>query len=163
MKIQAIIISLSLLFGSMISTPLFANKGTVSSESQQKIRDIRTLMKITRSSKLVLQILDHTITMYKKLLPDIPDQFWQKIRDEVDEDEVIDLMVPIYARHLTHKEIKELIKFYKSPIGIKMIKITPVIMQEAMIAGQTWGRQLGEKIKKRLEEKGYIDKNNGKK
>ena len=33
----------------------------------------------------------------------------------------------------------------------------PAVMKEAMAAGQAWGKQISEKILKRLKEKGYAD------
>lgn len=46
-------------------------------------------------------------------------------------------VIAIYDKHFTHKEIKELIKFYKSPIGQKTLEKTQIITQEMMDAMTT--------------------------
>jgi hypothetical protein len=65
------------------------------------------------------------------------------------------MAVPSYEKYFTHADIKELIRFYESPIGKKLISVQPKIMQECMVAGQEWGRKLGEKVAKKLQEQGY--------
>ena len=46
-------------------------------------------------------------------------------------DEVLDRVVPMYARKFTQAEINELLVFYKSPTAAKMLALTPQITQEA--------------------------------
>jgi hypothetical protein len=63
--------------------------------------------------------------------------------------------VPIYDKYYTETDIDQLIEFYKSPVGKKMIEVQPQLTQESMLAGQTWGRQIAEKVMHRMKEKGY--------
>lgn len=51
-------------------------------------------------------------------------------------DELLDVMIPIYQRHLTHSDIRTVIEFYSSPTGQKMIQEAPVMMSESMQAVQ---------------------------
>ena len=48
-------------------------------------------------------------------------------------DEIISLLVPVYARYYTTADLKELISFYKSPLGQKHIHVTPTVMRESMV------------------------------
>ena len=66
-------------------------------------------------------------------------------------DEMIELVVPIYDKYLTHDEIKIIITFYETPVGKKMIAVLPQIMQESMAAGQQWGKEIGERVVERRE------------
>lgn len=61
-----------------------------------------------------------------------------------------DLIYPIYNKHFNNQELKEIIAFNKTPLGQKMNKVLPQITQEAMIAGQTFGKSLGPKIQERI-------------
>ena len=45
-------------------------------------------------------------------------------------------MVPLYARHFTLDEIRQLTALYRSPLGAKMLTTMPVLMQEGMQIGQ---------------------------
>jgi hypothetical protein len=66
-------------------------------------------------------------------------------------------MVPIYKKYYTHDEIKDLIKFYKTPIGQKTISVMPSVTQDAMAAGQTWGQEIAMKVLEKMKEKGYYE------
>ena len=61
-----------------------------------------------------------------------------------------DLFYPIYHNHFTHQELKELIAFYKTPLGQKVLKELPLLTQEGMEAGSRWGTSLGPAIQERL-------------
>jgi uncharacterized protein len=45
-----------------------------------------------------------------------------------------ELYYPLYDKHFTEAELKDLVAFYKSPTGRKFIQVTPQLMQEAMAA-----------------------------
>ena len=51
-------------------------------------------------------------------------------------DELIAEIIPLYARHFTAAEIKQLAAFYKTPVGVKMISTMPKVMNESMQIGQ---------------------------
>ena len=51
-------------------------------------------------------------------------------------DDLIAEIIPLYARHFTAAEIKQLAAFYKTPVGVKMIRTMPQVMNESMQAGQ---------------------------
>ena len=58
----------------------------------------------------------------------------------------IDILVPVYAKHFTSDDIKEMIKFYNSPIGKKQVSVQPQIMQDTMLASQGWAMKLQQKM-----------------
>jgi len=49
-------------------------------------------------------------------------------------DELLEATIPAYQRHFTHGEIQELIQFYSSPLGKKLLTEMPAIMTECMQA-----------------------------
>ena len=91
----------------------------------------------------------------KQAIPDVPEEFWTKFMAKVDASELTELIVPIYAKYFTHDEVKQLLAFYQTPLGQKMIANQPAIMQESMEAGQKWGGQLGARVARELEAEGY--------
>lgn len=50
-------------------------------------------------------------------------------------------MTRIYMEEFTHSEIKELLKFYETPIGRKMASKTSVLAQKGMTEGAKWGQE----------------------
>jgi len=73
--------------------------------------------------------------------PQIPTAFWDAFMAHARRDttRLIDMLVPIYASHLTQSELEELIRFYMSPIGQRLTAVQPAIIQESTVAGQNWG------------------------
>jgi len=51
-------------------------------------------------------------------------------------------MAELYMAEFTATEIKELVAFYKSPLGKKMASKQSSLMQQSMMYGQTWGMEL---------------------
>jgi len=86
----------------------------------------------------------------KKLRPDIPAQFWDefqiKFTQQFRVNDLTELLIPIYEKHFSDDEIKQLIAFYETPIGQRYVAESPAITTETMIASREWGRSLGEKI-----------------
>jgi hypothetical protein len=65
----------------------------------------------------------------------------------------LDRVVPIYAKHFNHGEIKGLLKFYQTDLGQKTIKVWPLILQESMLLAQDWWKALAPLIKDRVNNR----------
>jgi uncharacterized protein len=124
--------------------------GAVRAEETQKQKDIRKLLKITGSGELGTQVMSQMIGSMKKAMPNVPDKFWGDFMKEVRTDELVDLIVPVYDRNLAQDDVKELIRFYESPTGKKFVSVLPKITQESMVVGEKWGRELAERVIKKL-------------
>ena len=85
----------------------------------------------------------------------MPQEFWDDFVKSIKPGDLIDLIVPIYDKYYSEQEVDELVAFYNSPVCKKTISMMPMIMQESMEAGRTWGKVLGEKVAQQLKEKGY--------
>ncbi len=80
------------------------------------------------------------------------------IRDEVDavveeqlRSEALQMkMYRIYARYFTLEEIRGLIEFNRSPIGIKANRVMPILMRESMSAAQEWSEEIGPELSRRV-------------
>jgi hypothetical protein len=112
-------------------------------------------MELTGSGDLGVQVLKNMVPAFQQAYPSVPQAFWDDFMKEVKPSELVDLVVPIYGKYYSEQDIDQLIAFYNSPIGKKTISALPMIMQESMNAGQTWGMELGQKVAQRLKEKGY--------
>lgn len=53
-----------------------------------------------------------------------------------------DKIADVYMKEYTHADIKEMIKFYESPIGKKITAKAGVLTEKTMEAGQAWGTEL---------------------
>lgn len=119
-----------------------------------KRQDIRRLLVITGSADMGLQMVDQMIANYQKHLPQVPPAFWEAFREDVHLEEMIDLVVPIYEKHLTHQEVRVMIDFYSTPIGRRVVEAMPAILFESTEAGHQWGQAIGARAMAKLRASG---------
>ena len=55
-------------------------------------------------------------------------------------------LVPVYQKHYSEDDLKEIIAWYKLPAGQKIVKHQADIMTESMIIGQQWGMEIGQEF-----------------
>jgi uncharacterized protein len=60
------------------------------------------------------------------------------------EKEIGDGMAQIYATEFSEQELKDLVTFYKSPLGQKLLTNEPRAIQSSMAYMNQWARQFGE-------------------
>lgn len=131
----------SLLF---ISTSTFAEPASKQSVQQ--------LMRSTGAGNMGIQIMNQMLPALKKMVPDAPEKFWTDFMAEVNADDMVNMVIPIYQKYLTEEDIKAMNKFYSSPTGRKLIRVQPRIMQESMLLGQQWGRGIAQKVLTRYRQ-----------
>jgi hypothetical protein len=52
--------------------------------------------------------------------------------------EVVDALASAYARHFTEQELKDLLLFYKTPLGQKFSKEEPAAIEDGFSRAKTW-------------------------
>jgi hypothetical protein len=62
------------------------------------------------------------------------------------ETEVGDAMAQIYANEFTEQELKDLVTFYKSPLGAKLLANEPRAIQFSMSYMNQWGQQFAATV-----------------
>lgn len=156
MKLRALALALTLGLAATASADLAPPPSTLSPAKEKLIRKLLTL---TKASDMAMQMMDQMAGQLKPMFPSVPASFWTDFFKEANPDELISKIVPIYGKHLSEDELAQLVKFYETPVGKKLISVQPLIMQESVAVGQVWGRALGEKVMRKLQEKGLLDKN----
>src|SRR6185312_15325722 len=95
----------------------------------------------------------------EQAVPCVPASYWQGFIDASGSQQLLGRMVPIYQRHFSADDVAGLLKFYKSPLGQKVITQMPVTMAEGMKIGQEWGRERGQAMIRQLQQDGTLDAN----
>ena len=78
--------------------------------------------------KVLVKLIDpagKNVVLVKELFMDVTKvkkDEWSHLLEEIDFNIVASLYYPIYDKYFTHNEIKELIKFYSSPAGVKFVQ-----------------------------------------
>jgi hypothetical protein len=127
------------------------------SYSESKEERIRELMIMTGSGDVGIMIFDNMMNQFIAMFPDVPEEFWSEMSKFVNQNELIELIIPIYDKYFTANEIDELIDFYETDLGQKLIEKTPMITNDSMLIGQEWGTQLSEMILKKMQDDGFIE------
>lgn len=65
---------------------------------------------------------------------------------------LIDEVALIYAKSFSKPELRELSTFFKTPTGQKMARLTPVMAQQMMAAGQRYGQQVATQLTERMRD-----------
>lgn len=155
----------------LLSVPLLAQ----SNDSPATSDDIRQMLAVMNSRKMIDSMME---TMAKDLpemllasvdkqYPDLTAEQRKALVDFATKsvtdmfkrmplDEMMDTMVPVYQKHFTHGDIQQVIAFYSSPVGKKMIAELPEVtresMQSAMPVIQNWVNAEMERTQREAEE-----------
>ena len=148
---RSIQVALIVAFALLFAAPSAEAKPTA------KQKDIRRLLVLSGSGKIGVQVYQQVMRQFRSMpaFRKVPAKLWDELEKEASPDDLINLIVPVYDRHLTHGEVKAIMRFYQTPAGKKLVSVMPVITQESMVAGRQWGRQLSQRILRRLQKEGF--------
>ncbi len=130
---------------------------SVSAEMTVKEKKIRKFLELTGSAKLGVQIINQLKPSLMKTSTLADATFWEEFMSEINADELVDLLIPLYDKYYSEEDLDNLIIFYNSTTGKKLISIMPALTQESMQVGQRWGFEISQrainKIKIKEKEK----------
>ena len=106
---------------------------------------VKELMSLTGAGNLGVQMAQNLLPALKQIIPQAPESFWTEFMKGVNADDLVKLVIPIYQKHFTEKEIRETLAFYRTPTGQKILKELPQVMQESMATGQQWGQDIARR------------------
>ena len=87
----------------------------------------------------------------EKLMNEFVDGMRQDMLSVMNQDEMMELIVPVYQKHLTKQEVKMITEFYSSPAGQAFVQKIPLVMNEAMQVGAEYGRSRQDQLQKLLQ------------
>jgi hypothetical protein len=121
-----------------------------------KQADILRLLELTGARNITTQFATQMMQGMEQADPELfkPDEksgkflarFKEEMLKEIQGDEFLNMAIPIYEKAFTREEIRGLIQFYESPLGQKVLKTLPQIVQESMAVGQVWGQNLATRV-----------------
>lgn len=119
--------------------------GTAQSEEFKK--DIYQYLEITGGVKSQLVMMEAQLSQI------LEGENLQNALKEIEAElpELNEKIVALYAKTYTHEEIKEIVKFYQSPVGKKLAEKTVQLQPEMMSLSQEWGMGLQPILMKYLQ------------
>lgn len=147
----------------LITLSLFALNSTA--QDQAKKADIKELIYLLNSDKIIDGMTNNMLEILNQQgQARMQDEKQRKAFEEyskylIDETKILSKIlieeesVNIYDKYLTHNEVKELIKFYKTPAGKKLIQVTLDISSDSMKAmSEKYLPEFQEKLKVKMME-----------
>jgi hypothetical protein len=133
-------------------------------------RDIEKMLEMTGAAKLGEQIAGAVVQQVGQSMrqsnPSVPvraiDIMSEVVKDLFSKEYVTlqPRLVGAYAKVLTHDEVKQLIAFYETPLGRRLIVVSPQLAQAGMQAGQAWAQELAPRlqseVQRRLQAEGFV-------
>jgi hypothetical protein len=128
---------------------------------------VLTLLDATQARKTMLAVMGNMKQImreaaertFRERVPDPTPKQLEAFRGMFDDiadmpvDEMIDALIPIYQRHLTKTDVEEMIRFYSSPVGQKLLREQPQILQESMQAGAAIQQKRMDQINARIQQR----------
>lgn len=134
---------------------LFAINGLAQNNAEYKSA-VQKMLTASGAENTFKASVTQMFGMMRQQQPQQSNDFWVSMENETLKTSIadlIELLVPVYQKHLSLDDINQLTAFYQSPIGRKFAEKTPLITQESMAAGQQWGMKIGQKIIDKIKEK----------
>ena len=114
----------------------FLALGVLTNAQSSKELKIAELLETMGSTQAMKTSFEYMINYYKQNNPQISSEYWDNSLKHVDYNELVQKLVPVYSKHFTEQEIVDLLKFYNTSTGKKMIEKTPTILEESMEIGK---------------------------
>ena len=133
-------------------------------------RDIARLLEVTGAQKISEQMAQNFIKQFGEGMrlgnPDIPPRFVEIMTDVVrttfqkEFGTLMQRMAGVYATLLTPDDVRQMLAFYDTPLGRRMIELTPRLAEAGSQAGSEWGRELVPglvaELQRRMKAEGFI-------
>lgn len=119
---------------------------------------IRQLLARTQAADQAIAAIEASLPGQRRSNPRIPAVFWDRFIAEARarRGEFVDLIGVVYDRHFSSEEIRQLLDFYDTPLGRKLLATQPAVAQESIEAGQLWGQRVGAEIVAQLAAEGVV-------
>ena len=127
----------------------------------EKTEDIRKLLKVSgildRLSYMQESLLNNVSMMVTAPFAKVPDAFWEEFSQLIGKkemDDLIDRVLPVYDKHMSHETVKKLITMFETPFWDEWKEKMPQISREAGLIGSEWGREYtqSEAFNKKLQD-----------
>jgi hypothetical protein len=103
---------------------------------------VREILQMTGGNDLKHQMMEGMLPMMQQMLPYMPDKVVDDFRHSLEMADFDAAMVRTFQAHLSTEDATQIIAFYKSPAGQRMIGVMPQIQNDWQEAGEALGQQV---------------------
>jgi hypothetical protein len=124
-------------------------------DPSQKETDARRLIELSGGAELANKSIDQMIATFKKTLPAIDADLWQRFREEVDTSQFVEMAIPLYVEKMSHESILAAVGFMETPAGQKYVRENGDLAIEMQGVGMKWGTIVTAQVIEKLKASGY--------
>lgn len=121
-----------------------------------KVAEIRRLLELTGTREMVNEMKGSMMEQFRRTAPGMPEEMLNEMMAELKADDLVESMIPVYSKHFTGEDVKQLIAFYQSPFGKKVLREMPQIIAESNDVGTRWGEGVVQRVATRWRDQGKI-------
>ncbi len=116
------------------------------------IEAARDFIRMSGAVDAILAGTRANIPAQRQALPEIPEEFWVRFENRMTRDApaLADSIAMIYAKTFTLQELRDIVAFFKTPSGRRLVQVQPQLITETSAIGQRWGGRIGEEIVKEM-------------
>jgi uncharacterized protein len=142
----------------LASMPALPAVDTAAAPADELTTEIRKLLNRTNVMSAALHGLKNLMALQRNGNPQIPKEFFTRFNQQVENGRIgrlfENMLIRIYREKFTVAEIREINKFYDTPIGKKLAVETPGIMSASQAQGEELGKYIGLEIARELIKEG---------
>lgn len=121
-----------------------------------RLKVARRVVQASGAEAIILKSIELTLPAQRAQSPTIPAEFWERflVKARADVGVLVDSLAPVYAARFTKAELEQLLAFYESPVGRRVVADQPAIAQESQQLGMRWGTRMGAAIAVEMANEG---------
>lgn len=89
----------------------------------------------------------------QKLMDEVAAGVQKDMRSVLNDDDMIELVVPIYQKYLTKREVVMITDFYSTPEGKAFLDKMPLVTRDAMQVGGEYGRSKSAELEQLIHQR----------
>ncbi len=170
--IQALVLGLALaLFGTAALAQPAAETAAPDSRKADTIPQLIELTEAARLEAVFSQAFIDRITqaiallrpnMDARTLAVVEQEARSVISERIDSGDLLySVLYPVYQKHFNLFELSQLVEFYQSPLGQKLVRVSPQLLNETLQLGSEWGLSLVPEIVTRVRARLAEDESAG--
>lgn len=162
-----------------VAAPVFAQQSLAEAAAQAKSKaealpadapthdqviTLLDLLQVRRNMSVMMDSMKQAMKQtaeqaFRESVPDPTPKQLEALRGMIDGaladmplDEMVEAAVTVYRRHLSKSDVEEMIRFYAGPVGQKILREQPQMIQESMQAGVAIQQKRMDQIMAKIRE-----------
>lgn len=138
---------------------LFALGGVAHAQNDSREETLRRLIVLSTPQNIIDMMSEQMVEPLRAII-EAPEEYWDEAREKVGDmliEAMQEMMLPIVDEYYTDDELRELLRFHESPLGIKSNAIVPRVLEASYRTGNELGNRIMEALASDMHQKGYID------